>query len=218
MKGVASEFINHRYFNDKTYCEYEDWRQMIQGKYHLVEFDTEQASNQTKMLLSKFCPEITNKVTLLPTSRHSERLHRLHLDFKLLKDDVPALPTSEGVQGSSKELDYIINLQNFKHELKTTFTADTILDYIFSFKFILDIRRNNEDPSRVLLGRDPEAYFNYLEQLNERTYLESPYYQYIIGKLSKTDKIRDLLEKRKNVRVGERMNYQKGAISAATYF
>lgn len=65
-----------------------------------------------------------------------------------------------------KELDYIINLQNFKHELKTTFNSKSIVDYIFGFKFILDIKKDEVDSSKAPLQRDPEEYFNYLEELH----------------------------------------------------
>jgi hypothetical protein len=96
---------------------------------------------------------------------------------------------------SKKELDYIINLQTFKHELKTTLSEQQLLEFIFRFKFVLDMRSgNNENRSSMLLHRDPQGYFNYLEELNERAYIESPYVKYIIGKLSKTDRIRQLFD------------------------
>jgi hypothetical protein len=86
-----------------------------------------------------------------------------------------------------------VNLQTFKHELKTTFTPKTIVDYILGFKFATGLNKGSSDSSKILLNRNPEEYFNYLEELHERSYLESPYAKYIIEKLSKTDKIRHLL-------------------------
>jgi len=38
----------------------------------------------SKILLSKFCPGVTNKLTYLPICRHKERLQRLDLSFDLL--------------------------------------------------------------------------------------------------------------------------------------
>lgn len=101
--------------------------------------------------------------------KHSERLKRLNLEFKLLKDNYsqPAeQPPATMTVSEIKELDYIINLQNFKHELKTTFNAKSIVEYIFGFKFIQDIKKDQVDSSKVLLNRDPEEYFNYLEELH----------------------------------------------------
>lgn len=187
----------------------------------MVQISTEKVSNLSKILINRFCPELTDKVTLLPMIKHSKRLRRLNLQFKLLKDNfvnVPEKRVDNLTVAESKQLQYKINLQNFKHELKTTFNSKTILDFIFGFKFVLDIKSNNPDPSKMLLHRDPEAYFNYLEDLNERKYIQSPYIHYILSKLSKTDKIRRLLEKRKDARIIERSRYQKGEISAETYY
>jgi hypothetical protein len=39
-------------------------------------------------------------------------------------------------KAAERELDYIINLQNFKHELKTFYTPAKLVDFIFGFKFV----------------------------------------------------------------------------------
>lgn len=93
-----------------------------------------------------------------------------------------------------------------------------MLNYIFGFKFVNDLLPRSEERVHLLLHRDPVEYFNYLEELSERTYLESPFVQYIISKLSKTDKVRSLLEKRKEVRIIQRILYQKGEINSETYY
>lgn len=33
---LATEFINYRYYNDKTYCEYKDWKDRITKRYNIV--------------------------------------------------------------------------------------------------------------------------------------------------------------------------------------
>jgi hypothetical protein len=69
-----------------------------------------------------------------------------------------------------------------------------------------------------VLRRDPKEYFNYLEELHEKSYLESPYAQYIISKLGRTDRIRQLLEQRKDLRTSLRIQYQKGLIDGNEYY
>jgi ppGpp synthetase/RelA/SpoT-type nucleotidyltranferase len=94
----------------------------------------------------------------LPICKHSERLKRLNLEFKLLKDNYSQTteqPPPTLVASEIKDLDYIINLQIFKHELKTTFNAKSIVDYIFGFKFITDIKKDQVDTSKILLHRNP---------------------------------------------------------------
>ena len=89
ISGVkfSSEFINYSYFNDKTFCEYHDWKQKISQKYNYAEFDTDKVSNLTKILLNKFCPGVTNKLTYLPLCKNKDRRKRLNLEFKLIKDE-----------------------------------------------------------------------------------------------------------------------------------
>lgn len=156
---VTAEFINYRYFNDKTYCEYRDWAKRIEQKYNLVELDYNQVSNLSKILISKFCGG-NSKITLMPVCRHEERVKRLELKFRLIKERPQNTPTVQ--EQNSKELDYIINLQNFKHELKTTFTPTKLLDFIFSFKFINDLHKKTEGKDHLLLRRSAREYFNYL--------------------------------------------------------
>lgn len=158
IEDLSAELLNHRYFNDKTFCEYQDWKQRIQNRYNLEELNLEEASNLSKILVNKFCPEITNKLSLLPICKHSERLKRLNLEFKLLKDNYSQTteqPPATLVASEIKDLDYIINLQIFKHELKTTFNAKSIVDFIFGFKFITDIKKDQVDTSKILLHRNP---------------------------------------------------------------
>lgn len=57
-----------------------------------------------------------------------------------------------------------------------------------------DLGERAPEKERLVLKRDPQCYFDYLEQLHEKNYLESPYAQYIISKLGRTDRIRQLLE------------------------
>lgn len=117
-----------------------------------------------------------------------------------------------------KETEYIMNLQSFKHELKTFFTPQQLVDYIFGFKFVGELGLPAAGKTKLLLRRDAKEYFNYLEQLNEKSYLESPYVQYIISKLGRTDRIRQLLEERKNLRISLRIQYQKGLIDGNEYY
>ena len=86
-KKFGLEFINYKYFNNKSFCEYKDWQQRIESKYNLVEFEREGLSNMSKILLSKFCPWVVNTLTYLPICRHKERLQRLDLNFKLLSEE-----------------------------------------------------------------------------------------------------------------------------------
>lgn len=44
-------------------------------------------SNLSKVLANKFCSGLSNKVTLMPVIKHEERIKRLNLEFKLLKDE-----------------------------------------------------------------------------------------------------------------------------------
>lgn len=80
-----------------------------------------------------------------------------------------------------------------------------LLDFLFGFKFILDLKDNKEVKEHMTLQRDAEEYFCTLEALSQQTYLESPYYQFIIGKLSRTDRLRVLLDKRREVRAEKRL-------------
>ena len=82
---------------------------------------------------------------------------------------------------------------------------EELLEYLFGFKFILDLKDNREEKEHVALQRDAEEYFCTLEALSQQSYLESPYYQYIIGKLSRTDRLRNLLQKRRQVRAEKRL-------------
>ena len=43
--------------------------------------------NVSKLLVKKFCPKLSDKVTLLPLVRHSERVHVLDLEFSFLKEE-----------------------------------------------------------------------------------------------------------------------------------
>lgn len=108
---------------------------------------------------------MTNKINLLPICKHSDRVQRLEMSFKIFDDSNPnkALPTTKQESPTqSKELDYIINLQNFKHEIKTFYSPKKIIEYIFSFKFIHELHNRTPDKNKLLLTRNPEDYFNYL--------------------------------------------------------
>jgi hypothetical protein len=48
--------------------------------------------------------------------------------------------------------------------------------------------------------------------------MDSPYIRYILSKFITTDKIKRLLEHRKNVRITQRHLFQKGAINSTTYY
>jgi len=80
-----------------------------------------------------------------------------------------------------------------------------LLDFLFGFKFIQDLKAGGDLKEHMTLQRDPEEYFCTLEALSQQSYLESPYYQFIIGKLSRTDNLRLLLEKRRGVRAAKRL-------------
>jgi len=58
------------------------------------------------------------------------------------------------------------------------------------------------------LKRDAQKYFDYLEKIHEQAYLDSPYARYVLQHLSKTDRIRVLLDERKNLRIKQRRLYQ----------
>lgn len=62
--------INLRYYNDKTYCEYNDWKERIGKKYQYIELPYENATNLTKILANKLCGNITNTLNLLPLCKH----------------------------------------------------------------------------------------------------------------------------------------------------
>ena len=183
-----------------------------------MEFPIENISNLSKILVNKFCQGVTNKLTYLPICKHSERIKRLKMEFQLLKNSEAQPQENILSPAEVKELDYIINLQTFKHELKTTFSQEKLLDFIFGFKCVLAIKISSENRTSMILNRNSQAYFNYLEEVNEQAYLESPYAKYILAKLTSTDKIKQLLESRKNLRVSQRILYQKGAISSETYY
>ena len=70
----------------------------------------------------------------------------------------------------------------------------------------------------MLLKRDPEEYFAYWEEVEEKAYLDSPYTRYILGKLGRTDRARMLLEGRKEKRVQLRALYQKGLLNGEAYY
>ena len=71
----------------------------------------------SKILLNKFCQGVTNKLTYMPICKHSEKYKRLNLEFKLLKPDQSPKEAENTPRTHSqiKELEYIINLQTFKH-------------------------------------------------------------------------------------------------------
>ena len=69
-----------------------------------------------------------------------------------------------------------------------------------------------------MLKRDAESYLAYWEELEEKTYLDSPYTRYILNKLGRTDQVRYLLEARKEQRVELRIKYQKGMINGESYY
>jgi hypothetical protein len=85
--NFEADFINYRYFNDKTFCEYQDWKERIERRFNLAEFSVEQVSNMSKILLNKFCQGVTNKLTYLPITKHTERMKRLNIEFKLFKEE-----------------------------------------------------------------------------------------------------------------------------------
>jgi hypothetical protein len=41
----------------------------------------------SKILLNKFCQGVTNKLTYLPITKHTERMKRLNIEFKLFKEE-----------------------------------------------------------------------------------------------------------------------------------
>ena len=222
LEGEASEavdltyeLLDLRYYKDKTYCEYKDWRQRIGQRYQCAELDYQGASNLTKILANKLCGDASNRINLLPLVRHEDRIQRLPLDLKLLAAPPAAAPAA---LRPDREVDYIITLQNFKHELKAYYSPRALVDYIFGFKFVGDLHKRSPEKEALVLQRDPEEHFNYLEQLSERTYLDSPYAQYILGKLGRTDRIRQLLEDRKALRASLRVLYQKGLLDGKEYF
>ncbi len=167
---------------------------------------------------------MTNKLNLMPIVRHENRIKRINIEFSVFpkehsESEEGSIPTRTSVNMAyDRETEYIMNLQNFKHELKTFFTPQQLVDYIFGFKFVGDLGLPAADKEKLLLRRDAQEYFNYLEHLNEKSYLESPYAQYIISKLGRTDRIRQLLEERKNLRTSLRIQYQKGMIDGNEYY
>lgn len=78
------DIINMRYYQDKTYCEYQDWKDRISGKYHYSEVNYTTSSTLTKILANRLCGDATNKLHLLPLVKHQDRVQRLDLDFTLL--------------------------------------------------------------------------------------------------------------------------------------
>jgi hypothetical protein len=213
---LTYEFINLRYYNDKTYCEYGDWKERISQKYQYTEINYENVGNLTKILANKLCGDVTNKLNLLPICKHEDRLQRLSLEFQVFSHENP--PAAVPAKSVDREVEYIINLQNFKHELKTFSSPKKIVDYIFGFKFINELHHRSPEKETLVLTRNAEEYFNYLEELNDKSYLESPYAKYIISKLGKSDRIRFLLEERKILRVNLRILYQKGLIDGSEYY
>jgi hypothetical protein len=76
---LTYEIINLRYYNDKTYCEYQDWKDRISKKYQYSELNYENATNLTKILANKLCGDVTNKLNLLPLCKHEDRIQRLSI-------------------------------------------------------------------------------------------------------------------------------------------
>ena len=61
-------------------------------------------------------------------------------------------------------MEYIINLQNFKREVKGTMDHQQIADMVLGFRFV-DKLGADEEPEggrKKLLPRDPKSYFAYL--------------------------------------------------------
>lgn len=65
-----------------------------------------------------------------------------------------------------KDLSYIINLQTFKHELKTTLSQEELLEHLFGFKFVLNLSEHQQKREAQALQRDPQKYFDYLETIH----------------------------------------------------
>jgi hypothetical protein len=80
---LTLELVNLRYYNDKTYCEYRDWKERITSKYHYSELHYPSASNLTKILANKLCGDVTNKLNLLPIVKHEDRVQRIDIEFKV---------------------------------------------------------------------------------------------------------------------------------------
>ena len=82
----CNEFLNFRYYQDKSYCEYEDWNEQISSKYHFKEIPAKGLSNMGKILVNQFCGE-SNKVSLMPILKQSEIIKKINIEFKLLKQE-----------------------------------------------------------------------------------------------------------------------------------
>lgn len=80
---LTFDLLNLRYFKDKTYCEYKDWKDRISQRYQYVELDYQNVSNLTKILANKLCGDVCNKISLLPLCKHQDRIQRLPLDLKV---------------------------------------------------------------------------------------------------------------------------------------
>jgi hypothetical protein len=159
--------VNLRYYNDKTYCEYKDWKDRICKKFHCTELHYSSTSNLTKILANKLCGDVTNKLNLMPMVRHEDRIKRMKIEFSVFpkehsESEEGHLPRTSVNMAYDRETEYIMNLQNFKHELKTFFSPQQLVDYIFGFKFVGELGLPAADKEKLLLRRDAEEYFNYL--------------------------------------------------------
>ena len=58
--------MDHSYYQDKSYVEYEDWEKKIKGSVWYQEVKIEDSSVMTKLLAKRFCPEAKEILNALP--------------------------------------------------------------------------------------------------------------------------------------------------------
>lgn len=171
------------------------------------------------MLISRFCPSATNSISLLPFVKHSQRIKIIEFNKGSLPEENENLKSDDGLSAADEiELNKIIVLQNFKHELKSTKNKEEIVDYILGFRFLNDLKEEEFVSSEKLLVRSGEEYFNFLESKEDKFLEDSPYVTYILSKINRTSNIKELLYQRKHLRIKNRARFQLGEITAKQYY
>ena len=124
----------------------------------------------------------------------------------------PVVPT--------QTVDQIIELQNFKQELKVG-GIDAIFGLLNRLDFIDElIRRVLENSALDNVGkfarpldRIPEDYFGYLRRKSFNLIDKSPYLSYIFSKIQRQDRLKDLFEKLERTKLENRVLIEHNKLS-----
>ncbi|KAL4459908.1 hypothetical protein ABPG74_003434 [Tetrahymena malaccensis] len=230
-------FFDHLYISSENYYEYPEWQELLSQEYGVSNVAQINPTNFLAHQVSDVCNQ-TNTVYIIPKKKEvrsqirpldqrivTSKLDRANYSLNWEQDYYTKGSNSNLVyRGENHKVSegtkYIANLLNFKWELKKAFSSQERLDFLHKLNLTeklienhLHTSQNHQPKNAHFAQRDPQKYFEYLQNKTPSSLYCQEYLEFFTRKVDQKNKIIQLSKLHFTKIKDIYKSYQKGYIS-----